>query len=403
MARLIVAAFLLALPGAAQDQQFKQAGVCARCHVISVVEWSIARHARASVDCVACHGVSEGHVIDERNNVKPERIPRAGAIPGLCATCHAVGCPKTKRKDACHTCHHAHALLNPEQAPAARDEALDRRTTARAAAAKRFAEGERLAALGRWQDARREFEAALQSDPRDSDAAARLLVCRRRLHPEMPGFEIVGDRWDRSTGLARDVRVAGLGIAMALVAGGEYDMGSERFPVSQPVRTVAVAPFYLGKLELTRDEWKAVMGTPAPGAGDDARLPVDGASWEDAQAFVAKLNARVPGAGFRLPIEAEWEFASRLPGTAKPAASPSPLRRAGSGRANEAGIHDLLGSVWEWCGNPWASGSPLRVLRGGAYVDSLDLVDAAMRHSERPNRRLPGNSLRIARTVPGLR
>jgi formylglycine-generating enzyme required for sulfatase activity len=373
MARVILAALLLALPGVAQDQQFKQAGVCARCHVISVVEWSISRHAKATADCVACHGKSEGHIIDERNNVKPERSPRAAAIVSLCATCHAGGCPKTKRKDACETCHHAHALLNPEQAPSAKDEALDRKAAQRAEAAKRFAEGEKLVAAARWAEARREFTAALAIDSAYPDAAARVVVCDRRLRPGLRGFEKASDEWDRSTGLLREVRVEGVGLAMVLVAGGEFDMGSERFPVSRPVRTVQVGPFYLGKFEVTQAEWKAVMG-----AGGDARVPVERVSWDDAQAFVAKLNERVPGGGFRLPAEAEWEFAARV----------------------KTGAVDLVGGVWEWCEGLWAEGSPLRVLRGGGRTDSPDLRDPAMRHAERPGRRLPGNGFRVARTIP---
>lgn len=81
MARLMLSLTLLlaAILAAAQDEHFKKAGACGRCHVISVVEWGISRHAAVTTDCVACHGTSEGHVIDERNNIKPERIPRGAA------------------------------------------------------------------------------------------------------------------------------------------------------------------------------------------------------------------------------------------------------------------------------------------------------------------------------------
>ena len=96
MARLTsgIILFLCAAVGAAQtaqDQQFKEAGVCARCHVISVIEWGMSAHRQAGVACVACHGASQGHVKDERNNIKPERLPRQAAIAGLCAGCHASG------------------------------------------------------------------------------------------------------------------------------------------------------------------------------------------------------------------------------------------------------------------------------------------------------------------------
>jgi hypothetical protein len=130
MARMMAAAFLLAAamvpawPQAATDVQLKQAGVCARCHVISVVEWGISGHQKAGTDCIACHGPSLGHVRDERNNIKPDRIPHAAAIAGLCATCHAAGCPKSKRTDACQTCHHVHALVDPNKPPSSQDERL---------------------------------------------------------------------------------------------------------------------------------------------------------------------------------------------------------------------------------------------------------------------------------------
>ena len=89
---------LLSLVGVAfaqVDDARKEAGVCARCHVISVAEWGFSRHRQAATDCVACHGASEGHVIDERNNVKPDQIPRRAAVAEFCRTCHEDGCPKS--------------------------------------------------------------------------------------------------------------------------------------------------------------------------------------------------------------------------------------------------------------------------------------------------------------------
>ena len=84
MVRLMLAmvAAALALAGqTAADLHFKKAGVCGRCHVISVVEWGLSGHSKADTDCVACHGASQGHVVDERNNIKPERLPRAPGPP----------------------------------------------------------------------------------------------------------------------------------------------------------------------------------------------------------------------------------------------------------------------------------------------------------------------------------
>jgi len=201
MARMTTAAFLLAAavvpvwPQAAPDAQLKQAGVCARCHVISVVEWGISRHQQAGTGCVDCHGASRGHVIDERNNVKPDRIPHAAAIAGLCATCHKAGCPNSKRSDACQSCHHVHALVDPNKPPTTQDERIEQLTHRSQTAARHVAEGRRLVKLERWQQARGEFKAALGEEPGNQVAAQLMKVCERRLAPAMAGFEITGEDW----------------------------------------------------------------------------------------------------------------------------------------------------------------------------------------------------------------
>jgi formylglycine-generating enzyme required for sulfatase activity len=433
MARMMAAAFLLAAamvpawPQAATDVQLKQAGVCARCHVISVVEWGISGHQKAGTDCIACHGPSVGHVRDERNNIKPDRLPRAAAIAGLCATCHAAGCPKSKRTDACQTCHHVHALLDPNKPPSSQDERLDQLTRSSQVAVRHVGEGQRLVKLEHWQQAREEFQAALKEEPGNQVAARLLQVCERRLAPAMAGFEIAGKDWDAGTGLAREARVAELGIRMVLIPGGDADIGSERFAGAKPVHTVHVEAFYLGKYEVTRAEWKALMGTDPSAqtsSADADRLPVDHVSWEDAQAFVSKLNQRVAGGGFRLPTEAEWEYAARAGGPADastlervawfnaPAQASAP-RPVGSLQPDKLGLFDMQGNVWEWCsslympypydsadGRESLSAAGLRVLRGGGFADTADLLDPAARHAERPQRRLRSNGLRIARSVP---
>jgi formylglycine-generating enzyme required for sulfatase activity len=433
MARMMTAAFLLAAamvpawPQAATDVQLKQAGVCARCHVISVVEWGISGHQKAGTDCIACHGPSLGHVRDERNNIKPDRLPHAAAIAGLCATCHPAGCPKSKRTDACQTCHHVHALVDPNKPPSSQDERLEELTRKSQAAARHAGEGQRLVKLERWEQARAEFQAALKEEPGNQVAARLLKVCERRLAPAMAGFEIAGKDWDAGTGLAREARVAELGMRMVLIPGGDADIGSERFAGSKPVHTVHVESFYLGKYEVTRAEWKALMGADPGGqksvAGAD-RLPVDHVSWEDAQAFIGKLNQRVSGGGFRLPTEAEWEYAVRAGGPADAAtleraawfnapAQTSGPRPVGSLQPDKLGLFDMQGNVWEWCsslympypydssdGRESLSAAGLRVLRGGGFADTADLLDPAARHAERPQRRLRSNGLRIARSVP---
>jgi len=426
MARLMnmagIIAFLIALTGAAQtveDQQFKEAGVCARCHVISVVEWGMSRHSKVGINCVACHGASAGHVKDERNNIKPDHLPRGAAIAGLCAGCHHDGCPKTQQKASCQDCHHSHALVNPKKPAVARDPHFEEISARWQRYDSLVRQGEEEAKAEKWREARDAFRLALQEKPGDRYATGRMRMCQRRMNASLPGFELAGQEFDAETGLPRRVRVARWGILMVLAPGGEFEMGAEQFAAAKPVHTVRVAPFYLGQYELTQGEWKALMGSN-PSAHQGAqyapsdRLPVEQISWEDCQLLIKKLNAEVPGAGFRLPSEAEWEYAARAGGVAGEAVQGAAPRPVGQGQPNRLGLFDMSGNVWEWCSSlfrpyPYAAedgredpNSPgLRVLRGGGYAEWASWTDLGARHSERPSRRLQSNGMRLARSVPG--
>lgn len=406
------------------DDQFRKAGVCARCHVISVVEWGISGHSRPGTDCIACHGASEGHVLDERNNVKPERVAQGEAIAAQCSDCHSSGCPKAKRRDGCQGCHHHHALLDPNKPPEVRDERLEKLAADRALYEARMREAEDHFRKRAWRQAGEAFRAALEAWPRDARAAERLKACERRLAGPPPGFVAEGGAFDEATGLPPAVRVEGLGLGMVLVGGGEFEIGSERFRGAVPVHCVRLAPFYLARHEVTQADWCAVMGAGAEGCTDPAsRLPVTAVSWQDVQRFLDKLNARVPGGGFRLPTEAEWEAAARAGGALEAGAyavavyaasggesGPQPV---GSKAPDRLGIFDLLGNVAEWCSSldrpypydpldgredPRAAG--MRIVRGGGWADTADLLDPALRHAVPPQRRLGWVGFRPARSVP---
>ena len=424
MARLTSAVVLLlcAAAHAAQtldDQQFKEAGVCARCHVISVVEWGMSGHRKAGITCAACHGASQGHVTDERNNVKPERLARGSAIAVLCADCHKGGCPKTQQTLSCQNCHHSHALVDPKKPAVAWDEHGDEISARWARFADLERRGEELAKSEDWRGAYAAYRQALEERPGDRHATERLRMCQRRMNPVLEGFEIAGKEFDSESGLPRLVRVDRWGIPMVLVPGGEFEMGSERFAAAKPVHTVRVEPFYLGQYELTQAEWKSLMGSnpsaqPATGQPEPDRMPVDEISWEDCQSLLKKLNDGVPGSGFRLPTEAEWEYAARAGGGTPDMATWPQSKPVGKGQPNLLGLFDLTGNVWEWSsslyrpypyvaldGREELDAPGLRVLRGGGYAEWKDWLDPATRHSERPNRRLRGNGMRLARSVPG--
>ena len=437
-------ALLLAAVGTAAAQQptpeIVQAGSCGRCHISSVLEWGLSLHQKKGTDCVACHGASQGHIIDERNNVKPERIPRGAAIASLCATCHTAGCPKSKQTANCQTCHHPHALLDPNKGRTVQDAWTKQADDKLAAFNRNVAEGARLVSAGSFPSARDAFRRALEQIPGNPGVAAKLRMCERRINPALAGFEILGSEFDAESGLARRVRVSGSDIEMVLIPAGDSDMGSDRFRDSAPVHTVRVDAYYLATTEMTQGQWKALMGAnPSQYAkqADADRLPVEQVSWDDCQAFIRKLNERAPGKGFRLPTEAEWEYAARagssspLPhdqlllsawfaeNTVSGAAGPQvPLtahapRPVGSRQPNAWGLYDMLGNVWEWTssasrpypfdaqdGRESETAAGMRVVRGGGFIDSEEYLDPAMRHPERSDSRLRWNGFRLARTVP---
>lgn len=425
LAGIVFASALLTAQQTPQDSSFQQAGVCARCHVVQVLEWSASKHTRAATTCQGCHGPSAGHVANERNQVKPDRLPQtAPAIAALCATCHAQGCPNTKKQTDCQTCHHPHALANPD--------VRQMRPTAAPAVDQRFSqhmtEGERQVKLRNWRAARDAFAEAVRITPNHRGAASRLRMAERRLNPAMPGFEIVGDAFDDESGLPLHVRVQGLGIEMLLVPSREVDIGSDSWANARPVHSVNLQPFYLGKYEVTQRQWAQLqVEDPSPRKGVD--LPVHGISWNDAQAWISAVNTRVNGGKFRLPTEAEWERAALVSNdplvdrawfrdnsaTATTGAfresSDYAVHAVGLKRANAGGFFDMQGNVAEWCssllrpypydardGRESLTADGLRVIRGGAFADSAEYVHPSFRHGDRPTRRNSWAGLRIARS-----
>ncbi len=170
---------------------------------------------------------------------------------------------------------------------------------------------------------------------------------------------------------------------------GEFLMGSTSRHADddeKPVTQVRISQgFYLGKTKVTQDQWQAVMGDNPSDFSGCGRCPVEKVSWEDAQVFIGRLNARSGGERYRLPTEAEWEYAARAGTTTGTYAGDvtEPLGNdpvvngiawydensggrthpAGQKAPNGFGLYDMLGNVYEWVGD-WKGDYP-----GGAVTD----------------------------------
>jgi len=224
----------------------------------------------------------------------------------------------------------------------------------------------------------------------------------------------------------------GVKLEMLRVPGGPFLMGSPdseegRNEDEGPQHRVAVPDFYIGKYEVNQAQWKAVMGAnnnPSSFNGDDR--PVERVTWNDAKTFCEKLRSMTNKA-YRLPSEAEWEYACRGRTTGAYAGnldamawysdnSDSKTHPVGQKLANAFGLYDMHGNVWEWCedfyhysyggkhGNPptdgsaWLDGgdSSYRVIRGGAWGNESGIIRSASRKGEAPNERYYKYGIRVA-------
>ncbi len=151
---------------------------------------------------------------------------------------------------------------------------------------------------------------------------------------------------------------------MILVEGGWFDMGSnDGYSDEKPVHRVHVNSFYIGKYEVTQKQWQAVMGNNPSYFNDCSDCPVESVSWNDIQEFIRILNSQT-GRKYRLPTEAEWEYAARGGNKSKSYKyigdvawysdnSGNTTHPVGRKNSNEIGIYDIIGNVWEWCADQY--------------------------------------------------
>ena len=211
--------------------------------------------------------------------------------------------------------------------------------------------------------------------------------------------------------------IDGVRFKMIAVAGGTFTMGatSEQqnpYDNEKPTHTVTLSDYYIGETEVTQELWAAVMGNNPSHFTGNMQRPVEWVSWEDCQTFIQKLN-RLTGAKFRLPTEAEWEFAARggrnsrgyqYSGSSKlddvawyDGNSSRTTHPVKTKSPNELGIYDMSGNVCEWCQDwegPYSSSSQtnptgpstgsFRVIRDGSWYYSACSCRSASRSCSTP-------------------
>lgn len=223
--------------------------------------------------------------------------------------------------------------------------------------------------------------------------------------------------------------VNGVSFKMIYVKGGTFTMGatSEQagaFSSEYPTHSVTLSDYYIGETEVTQELWTAVMGSNPSNFTGNMQRPVEMVSWYDCQTFITKLN-ELTGETFRLPTEAQWEYAARGGNQAQgrlysgsnmiddvawyTSNSSSTTHPVKTKVPNELGIYDMSGNVMEWCSD-WYGSYPsaaqtdpagpstgsYRVNRGGSWNYGATFCRVAYRNSFVPSNRIKYLGLRLA-------
>jgi formylglycine-generating enzyme required for sulfatase activity len=227
----------------------------------------------------------------------------------------------------------------------------------------------------------------------------------------------------------RDARIsAEIAETMVAIPAGGLRMGSHVGDSDEkPIHSVTLRNFALSKTEITQGQWQAVMGSnPSYFSNCGSDCPVENVSWDDIQTFLQKLNAKT-GKQYRLPSEAEWEYACRAGGAHQYCGNDSidsvawyksnsgyKPHAVGQKQANSFGLYDMSGNVWEWVedsyhnsyagasadGNAWAGDTAKRVLRGGSWGYGPWSARAANRLRFGTTDRSNGIGFRLASMLP---
>jgi formylglycine-generating enzyme required for sulfatase activity len=217
---------------------------------------------------------------------------------------------------------------------------------------------------------------------------------------------------------------------MVVIPAGSFQMGSNDFEEEKPIHNVTLKSFAMGKYEVTQGQWKAVMGNnPSQFTSCGDICPVEQVSWDDIQLYIQKLNAK-SGQQYRLPSEAEWEYAAKAGSKGKwsfrsdegqlgehawhGANSNASTHAVGQKKPNAFGLYDMHGNVWErvqdnWHddykgapidGSAWVSGeNKSRVLRGGSWFNFWEILSSTSRVWYAKHNRVGSDGFRLARTL----
>ena len=268
-------------------------------------------------------------------------------------------------------------------------------------------------------------------DSIDAVNAAREREEQNRLAELQAAEEAARRERESSSSSVRTFTVEGVEFKMVAVKGGTFQMGatSEQQNTSDnesPVHSVTLSDYYIGETEVTQALWQAVMGSNPSSFTGNSQRPVECVSWDDCQTFISRLNSKT-GMNFRLPTEAEWEYAARggnrsnktqysgssnIDNVAWYGSNSGSTTHPVKGKSpNELGLYDMSGNVWEWCSDWYSSdyysNSPrnnpqgpssgsYRVLRGGGWPYYARYCRVAFRYGNSPGYRYDYYGLRLA-------
>jgi formylglycine-generating enzyme required for sulfatase activity len=228
-----------------------------------------------------------------------------------------------------------------------------------------------------------------------------------------------------------------IGMEFVMIPSGSFFMGADRSveigaAYEFPRHNVTITnDFYLGKFEVTQEQWTKIIGTNPSKFKNDLN-PVESVSWYDAKIFISKLNALENTTKYRLPTEAEWEYAARSSSTTKYSFSnniddltfyawyyegdkspkqPLQTHPVGQKQPNKWGLYDMHGNVWEWTEDwydpEFYSKSPLEnpknyfsssniTIRGGSWINSAEYLRSSVRYFKTPTTKGDDLGFRVA-------